>query len=247
MKRKNFSLIELLIVIAIIAILVGTLLPALAKARTSAIRISCASVQKQMFLGLNLYASDYRWYPIAAQSVSTESFSGHWFLFKILPYMGVKQTLKNWTDSCNLRRHKAIFCPATQVVGSDTISYSMTKFSNWFSEVKYPYDFTPSLKNGSDYYIAPESRSSSRNWLPAHTMFVSDTAAYLTEKGGPYTIAPTNYNLWSSTDLSNKTDHFRHGNAVNMLFLDGHVNYWSRIDEAKRNTTEAWIFYFRNK
>ena len=70
---------------------------------------------------------------------------------------------------------------------------------------------------------------------------------YLTEKGGPYNLAPANYNLWSSTTLSNKTDHFRHGNAVNMLFLDGHVNTWNRIDEANRNTSEAWIFYFRNK
>lgn len=246
MRRKYFSLIELLVVIAIIAILVGTLLPALAKARTTAIRTSCASTLKQMFLGLNLYASDYRWYPTAQPAEYSESFSGHWFIFKLLPYLGVRQPLKNWNDSCNLRRHKAIFCPATQVIGSDTLSYAMVKYSNWFSEGKSN-DFTPYAQNGSDYYIAPESRSNNRNRLPAHTMFISDAAAYLTEKGGPYNLAPANYNLWSSTTLSNKTDHFRHGNAVNILFLDGHVNTWSRVDEARRNTSETWIFYFRNK
>ena len=249
MKRIYFSLIELLIVIAIIAILIGTLLPALSKARTTAIRISCASVQKQMFLALNLYASDHEWYPVATPDEYTESFNAHWYIFKILPYMGVKQRLRNWTDSCNLRRHKSVFCPATQVIGSDTLSYAMVEYNNWFAEWRPSnhYDFSPYSKSGDDFYISPSSLSKNRNRQLSHIMFLSDAACYLTEKGGPYTLGPTNYDLWSSTNLSNKTDHFRHGNAVNMLFLDGHVNTWSRIDEANRISSEAWIFYFRNK
>jgi prepilin-type N-terminal cleavage/methylation domain-containing protein/prepilin-type processing-associated H-X9-DG protein len=57
--RRGFTLIELLVVIAIIAVLMGILMPALGVAREQGRRAVCAQNEKNMGLGLNLYANDY--------------------------------------------------------------------------------------------------------------------------------------------------------------------------------------------
>lgn len=59
----RFTLIELLVVIVIIAILASMLLPALSQARTKARTVSCLNNQKQTYLALEVYGSDYEHYP----------------------------------------------------------------------------------------------------------------------------------------------------------------------------------------
>ena len=63
-RKRRFTLIELLIVIAIIAILAGMLLPALNQARARGQSAKCISNLKQVALGMTMYVGENEdWFP----------------------------------------------------------------------------------------------------------------------------------------------------------------------------------------
>lgn len=62
--RHGFTLVELLVVVAIIALLLAILLPGLNKAKEAARGVACMSKQKQFGLAMNAYAVEYNgWLP----------------------------------------------------------------------------------------------------------------------------------------------------------------------------------------
>ncbi len=110
---KSFTLIELLIVVAIIAILAGILLPALNSARRKAESINCLSRLKQLGLGYVQYESDNDgFYP-----ASWDDSVGKYYSYHLSPYL--RSTMED--------RYTLIRCPAwkTKYGTSSIISFSL--------------------------------------------------------------------------------------------------------------------------
>src|SRR5690242_19046048 len=70
-QATAFTLVELLVVIGIIAVLIGVLLPALARARQAAQSAQCLSNLRQMCVASINFANDHKGYMQTVTSDST--------------------------------------------------------------------------------------------------------------------------------------------------------------------------------
>lgn len=121
--RSAFTLVELLVVVAIIGVLVALLLPAVQSAREAARRMSCSNNLKQTGLALQNFESVNKNFPSSLRPTPPDAaglFSGWSAHAQILPYLesanlyqGINFELPySAQSSISAVRVKAFLCPA---------------------------------------------------------------------------------------------------------------------------------------
>ena len=104
-KVRAFTLIELLLVIAIIGILISLLLPAVQSSRDAARRLSCSSNLRQIALGATQYESIYRRMPPSHVIIAGEGQPKYHVLALLLPYIEQVNLSDRFQTDCEWYRN----------------------------------------------------------------------------------------------------------------------------------------------
>lgn len=203
--------------IAVLALLVALLLPALGRARESAKRVHCSSNLRQVSLGLNLYAHDWsRSFPLL-HNASTGPFDYGWAV-SLFPYVGVRDVV--------FPRNGMFTCPSVTYILMDPSNptgpwtptfdhqFSLTyAINNWLCTPRDPTVLYAGYAQGG--LKRADSGDPASGATPAN-IFVS-TEEFL-------------HNLFSELNVGQDPYSFGHfaGGGINMLLLDGHVAFVKR-------------------
>jgi prepilin-type N-terminal cleavage/methylation domain-containing protein len=234
----GITLVEMLVVIAVIAILAALLLPVISASNRKAQRITCTSNLRQIALGVRLYSDDsHDASPSPGAEATTTNIGGLYFGYKALMknYVGLK--------SASSPQDQLFVCPADAFFPSFFLTnawpwyYARKRFHNQdFS------DFSSYVFNGGDNVTRTNKKWNvviprpgltgvklSSVKRPARTALVSEGSA----PGSWSWHEPSRYVLFN--------------NARNVVsFVDGHVSYikiyYDRSFNGRAWASEAYMY-----
>ena len=143
-RRIAFSLVEILVVIAIIAVLIGLLLPAVQKVREAAGRSACRNNLKQLGIAFHGFANENGYLPPGIITTGDLQDAYHTAYTYVLPYIEQDGVYKqydftsHWYDPVNYGPAAAappiLFCPSNR--GVSTIN--LTPYSEQWAGCAMP-------------------------------------------------------------------------------------------------------------
>ncbi|OQA85967.1 MAG: hypothetical protein BWY31_01586 [Lentisphaerae bacterium ADurb.Bin242] len=232
-KRVQFTLIELLIVVAIIAILAGMLLPVLNNARQKANSMSCLSNVKQASLTLLVYVNDWNgWTPPIADNNSVMWFS-------VIYKMGLlKQSAAAWANGY---ADKNLSCPTSNMNPAFGSAYGLRcNGQATLRGFRFGKGITREVVTGNPI-VWP---------TPSRMIFMGDTLrnGYVTN---PETFERQQYRLDDAADGNPGTaglPHFRHLKRANFAYGDGSARTIAPAELADEVTPRTlWTWFSQEK
>lgn len=261
-SKRAFTLIEVLVVVAIIALLVAILLPSLTQARALSQRSACAANVHQIGIALNMYTTTYGYYP------------GHHLLNPTAQHhiLWPVRLLRSMSGSGrSASQHQVYSCPSSKYKkrwdGHQRIWYSATLgpplptdcfsfdygYNDWGTgETNDPNDPKPNLGLGG--HIVTNASDKTNRILgevrvekvkrPADMIAIADNDADDVYKGRP--------GEWDTAidpidDANREWPGARHSKGANVLWADGHAthNLQSKLVEKSLRARRRWNNDFR--
>lgn len=216
-KRKScrdFTLIELLIVVSIIIILISILLPGLRTARNAAKRTVCANNLKQIGLGYVMYANDYNGFGVP---MNDDDYYGgpNYYSCTYCDFIKVNGTpckLGYLFTGGYVKNGEIFFCPVA-ISKYPTMINSLTTMTNWIAAG------APSGTPAARIYITYLSRDAEDGYGTSIRLTGSVNKAIVSD------IYPHNP---------------AHVNGFNVLYMDGGVVYYRNVAKIlARNTASG--------
>ena len=232
-RRAFFTLIELIIVIAIIGVLLSLLLPSLSRAKESAKRAVCLSNQKQLHTMSMLFAKENNyWIPRGAMNDGTSNEEKNAFsIYRMRKYIGIDENVIG-SISNNANGYHNFFSkyPVLQCPSFDQ-DFALTYLVNSMDFKKAANGTIKEMHHAStkgyDLITSPESADKTALFteLNSNVLGTKDFGSYNISK---YTDLP--YNEFGAPQFSGRmlnsasNEHYGKGVAV---FFDGHAKIFS--------------------
>lgn len=220
--KTAFTLIEVLIVLAIITLLAAILFPVFGRVRDSGRRTSCASNLHQLGLALSQYAQDNRSFYPAINSSAYNTGCAPW-ADTVFPYVKSEQVFE---------------CPSFPQ-GVYKTGCPPNDFSDPNNKLIFDGSYSINLgggsRSGSFLYgggggtstTPPHPIATTRYTRPSTTILVLDGDGEFVSPMGPTPPTPI---IPPATDIAtlNKYGVYeRHSGGINVAFADGHVKWMS--------------------
>ncbi len=238
-RRRGFTLVELLVVAAVVGILAGILLPVLARSRVSARQIQCMGNLRQLGLALQMYWDDNNNQAFRYRRFSTNQGDVYWFGWLARGAEGQRQFDPAWGALHPYLQGRGVeICPA--------LPYALAQFKLKASGAAYGYGYNlllsapphpppgppppppPPTPNPPPPGPPPNHTLPPPPSPPPPIVILAD-AAQINTFQPPASLDHPMLEEFYYLSTNEATAHFRHSAKANALGGDGHV---SRADPA---------------